>query len=130
MKKITHVLIAMSCMVFVAGCASSGNKVLKEETSTTVAQKIVKGKSTKADVRATYGDPMTTSFTDSGNEIWKYEFVKGHVKATNYIPIVNLFASGTTGDKKELVVFFDKDGIVKNYSMSTSKVETDTSLFQ
>lgn len=129
MKK-TTLLVLLSVALFSAGCVSQGNKVLKDETSKTVSQKIVKGKTTKDQVRATYGDPLTTSFTDSGNEIWRYEFVKGHAKASNYIPLVNLFASGSTGDKKELVVFFDKRGVVKNYSMSTSKVDTDTSLFQ
>ncbi len=122
---------AMICMaLLVTGCASSGNKVLKNETAKSVAAKIEKGRSTKDDVRAMFGDPMTTSFTDSGNEIWKYEFTKTHAKATNFIPFVSLFKSGAKGKKKELVVFFDKNGVVKNYSMSTSDVDMDTSLFQ
>ena len=113
-----------------SGCMSSGNKVLKEETSASVSQKIVKGETTQSQVRSMYGDPMETSFTDSGKVIWKYHFIKGHVKATNFIPLVSLFASGSEGDKKELVVFFGENGVVKNYSMSTSKVDTNTSLFQ
>ena len=122
---------AMICMaLLVAGCASAGNKVLKNESAKSVAAKIEKGRSTKDDVRAMFGDPMTTSFTDSGNEIWKYEFTKTHSKVTNFIPIVSLFKSGAKGKKKELVVFFDKNGVVKNYSMSTSDVDMDTSLFQ
>lgn len=129
MKK-TTLLVLLSVALFSAGCVSSGNKVLKDETSKSVAQKIHKGKSTKDDVRAIYGDPLTTSFTDSGNEIWKYQFVKGHAKATNFIPVVSMFSSGSTGNKKELVVFFDKRGIVKNFSMSTSKLDTNTGLFQ
>jgi len=77
-----------------------------------------------------YGDPMETSYTDSGNEIWKYHFTKGHMTASSFIPVVSLFASGTKGKKKELVVFFDQDGVVQRHSMSTSDVETNTSLFQ
>jgi outer membrane protein assembly factor BamE (lipoprotein component of BamABCDE complex) len=127
LKKVT----VLFCALFVlAGCASTGNKVLKDESASTVAAKIEKGKSTKEDVRTIYGDPMHTSFTDSGKEIWTYEFVKGHMTASSFIPIVSLFASGSKGDKKELVVMFDDNGVVKNYSMSTSKVETNTSLFQ
>lgn len=113
-----------------AGCASSGNLVLKDETQKTVAQKIRKGHTTEADIRKIYGDPMETRFTDSGNEIWEYDFVKAHAKAANYIPIVNMFGSGAVGDKKQLVIMFNKDGVVKNYSMSTSKVEENTGLFQ
>jgi len=119
------------CTLFIlAGCASTGNKVLKEESASTVAAKIEKGKSTKEEVRTLYGDPMHTSFTDSGKEIWKYEFIKTHAKASNFIPIVSLFASGAEGNKKELVIIFDESGVVKNFSMSTSKVDTNTSLFQ
>ncbi len=121
----------MCCVAFLAvGCASTGNKVLKNETSQSVAQKIIKGKTTKDQVRAMFGDPMTTSFTDSGNEIWKYEFVKAHAKAVNFIPLVSLFKSGSTGKKKELVVFFDQQGVVQRYSMSTSDVDTETGLIQ
>jgi hypothetical protein len=123
------VLIVTVISLAMTGCVSSGNKVLKEETSSSVAQKIIKGKTTKQEIRSMYGDPMETSFTDSGKEIWKYHFVKAHIKASNLIPVVSLFASGSEGDKKELVVFFDND-IVKNYSMSTSKIDTNTSLFQ
>ncbi len=123
------VLIAAAISLAMTGCVSSGNKVLKDETSSSVAQKIIKGKTTKQEVRSMYGDPMETSFTDSGKEIWKYNFIKGQMKASSFIPVVSLFSSGSEGDKKELVVFFDND-IVKNYSMSTSKVDTNTSLFQ
>ena len=127
MKKI----IVLFCALFlVAGCASTGNKVLKDETASGVAQKIIKGQTTKDQVRAIYGDPMSTSFTDSGKEIWRYEFVKTHAKATNFIPLVSMFNSGAKGTKKELVVMFDDNGVVKNFSMSSSKVDTDTSLFQ
>jgi len=114
----------------IAGCASHGNSVLKDETSAAVKNKITKGVTTKEEVRSMYGDPMTTSFTDSGKEIWKYEFIKMHSKATNFIPLVSLFNSGAKGDKKELVVMFNDDSVVKNFSMSASKVDTNTSLFQ
>ena len=124
-------IVILFCALFmIGGCASHGNKVLKEETSKAVAAKITKGETTKEQVRAMYGDPMSTSFTDSGKEIWKYEFIKTNAKVTNFIPVVSLFNSGAKGDKKELVVMFDDGGIVKNFSMSTSKVDTDTSLFQ
>lgn len=129
MKK-SSIFLAVVTALFLAGCASSGNVVLKDETSKTVAQKIKKGKSTKDDVRGVYGDPYTTSFTDSGNEIWKYEFVKAHMTASSFIPVVSMFKSGSEGNKKELVVMFDSRGIVKNFSMSTSKVNYNNGLIQ
>jgi len=121
---------AIAVALCLGGCASGGNKILKEETGQSVDQKITDGKSTKDQVRSIYGDPMETSYTDSGNEIWKYNFVKGHMTASSFIPVVSLFASGTKGKKKELVLFFDQQGVVQRHAMSTSDVETDTSLFQ
>jgi len=51
-----------------------------------------------------------------------------HSKPTNFIPYVNLVHSGAEGDKKSLVVFFDKQKIVQDYTMSTSKVEVSRGL--
>jgi len=121
---------AIALALCLGGCASGGNKVLKDETAQAASQKIIHGKTTKDEVRSMYGDPMETSYTDSGNEIWKYHFTKGHMTASSFIPVVSLFASGSKGKKKELVVFFDKNGVAQRHSMSTSDVETNTSLFQ
>lgn len=106
-----------------AGCASQGVQQLKEETAVSVGSKITKGKSSRDDVRATFGDPTETSFTDSGNELWRYKYSHATAKAINFVPVANLFTSGANVDKKELVVFFDDKGIVKNYSMQSSKEE-------
>jgi outer membrane protein assembly factor BamE (lipoprotein component of BamABCDE complex) len=106
------------------GCASVGVQQLKDESAASVSEKIAKGKSTKEDVRKAFGDPTETSFTDSGNEIWRYKYAHATSKPQNFIPLVNIFTSGQDVDKKELVVFFDDGGIVKNYSMQSSKEET------
>ncbi len=115
--------------IFLAGCASVGNQALKNETELSVSQKIVEGKTTKADVRSTFGSPNTTSFTDSGLEMWKYELAKMSADAVNFIPIVGLFGSSASGTKKELVVLFDQQGLVKRYSMSESPVTVKTGIF-
>ena len=44
-------------------------------------------------------------------------------KPTNFIPYVNLVHSGAEGDKKTLVIFFDKQKIVQDYTMSTSRID-------
>lgn len=116
--------------LFLGGCASGGNTAIKEETAQSVASKLIHGRTTKNQVRALYGDPYSTSFTDSGNEIWKYHFKKAHLKASSFVPVVRLFASGSKEKKKELVVLFNKRGIVQKHSMSTSDIENNTSLFQ
>jgi outer membrane protein assembly factor BamE (lipoprotein component of BamABCDE complex) len=117
-------LTTISAAIFIlAGCASAGNQALKAESSDSVSQKIVKGTHTKDDVKKSFGSPNETSFTDSGNEIWRYKYAYATAKAVNYVPIANLFARGADVDRKELVVFFDKNGVVSNYSMQETKEE-------
>lgn len=122
-QKVT--LLALSVgVVLLGGCASVGNQQIADLHASQVSEKVIKGKTTEAEVRKMFGDPMKVSFTDSGNEIWKYDFTKMHAKVQNFIPVVNWFTTGETGRKKTLVFFFNQKKIVENYSMSSSHVDT------
>ena len=70
----------LSC-AFLAGCASSGNESIADASLQTVSEQLVKGKTTQAQVRQLYGDPMKSSFTDSGNESWEYEILQNALEA-------------------------------------------------
>lgn len=118
MKKLYFVALA-ACLL--TACASVGNVALKNETSETISTKITKGQTTQADVRALLGSPDSTNFTDSGNQIWRYSRSESKAMGRNFIPYANLFSSGANVESKELVIFFDKDGVVQNYSMEQSK---------
>ena len=111
-----------------AGCASAGNDSLRKETEASIAQKIVEGKTTKAEVRTAFGSPMTTSFTDGGLEIWNFELSKMSADAIDYVPFVGLLGGSASGTKKQLVILFDDKGIVKRCSMSESPVKARTGL--
>lgn len=112
-----------------AGCASTGNEKLRAESEATMSQKVVEGKTTKAEIRNMFGSPIKTSFTDGGLEIWNFEFTNVSADAISYVPIVNLFGATASGKKKELVVMFDQSSIVKRYAMSESDVAQKTGLF-
>ena len=118
-----------AAVLLLAGCASVGNETLRQETEASVQTKIVEGKTTKPEVRGMFGSPLKTSFTDGGLEIWTYEFSKVSADAVSYIPIVNLFGATASGTKKELVVLFDKAGVVQRFSMSESDVKQKTGVF-
>jgi outer membrane protein assembly factor BamE (lipoprotein component of BamABCDE complex) len=94
--------------------------VLAKQDAATVSQSIVDGKSTKADVQTAYGDPNDTSFTDGGNEIWKYTYAYATPTAASFVPVVGIFAGGANVDKKTLVILFDKSGVVVKHTMSSS----------
>lgn len=115
--------------VVLGGCASAGNETLRKESESSVQQKIVEGKTTKAEIRSTFGSPLKTSFTEGGLEVWNYEFSNVSADAVSYIPIVNLFGASASGTKKELVVLFDTSNVVKRFSMNEAEVKKKTGLF-
>jgi outer membrane protein assembly factor BamE (lipoprotein component of BamABCDE complex) len=129
MKKHLLLCAAMAAAFVLTGCASVGTESLRKETEASVSQKIVQGKTTKTEVRAMFGSPTKTSFTDGGLEIWNYDFANVSADAISYVPIVNLFGASASGKKKELVVMYDEKNIVKRFSMSEADVHQKTGLF-
>lgn len=127
MKKIA--VTVLSAALLLTGCAGAGSSALRNETEASVSTKITEGKTTKNEVRAVFGSPKKTDFTDSGLEVWRYEFENLSADAVNFIPVVNWFGSSASGKKKELVVLFDKSNIVNRYSMSESDVTRKTGIF-
>jgi len=118
-----RLLATIALQALLVACTSAGNERIADLTQSNLSSDIVKGKTTQAQVRQLYGDPIKTSFTDSGNESWEYEFSRLQSKPTNFIPYVNLIQSGAEGDKKSIVFFFNRDKVVLNYTLSNSKVD-------
>jgi len=116
-------------VLFIASCASTGNQTLKSETESSVAAKIVTNVTTQAEIKAMFGSPYQTTYTDGGLEIWKYQLDDLKADAINYVPIVNFFGSSYSGTRKELVILFNDDGTVKRNSMAESDVKTKSGLF-
>lgn len=130
MKNLKLLLSSLIIILIVVGCATSGNQTLRDETEISVDQKIIEGVTTAAEIKAMFGSPFQTDYTDGGLEIWRYEFADVKADAINYVPIVNLFGSSTSGTKKELVILFNEDMTVKRSSMSESDVKTKSGLFR
>jgi hypothetical protein len=123
-----HLLIALVVSCVLAACASSGNDSIADATGESVSRTLHKGRTTQSEVRKLYGDPMKTSFKSNGFESWEYEFTRMQSRPTNFIPYVNLVHSGADGEKKSLVIFFDKSKVVQDYTMSNSRVEVSHGL--
>ena len=128
----TTVLLICTALVF-TGCANEGSTVLKKISEEEVQGKIVVGKTTRDQVRGMYGSPLETTYTDAGLEIWKYQYddTTG-LNAENIASAVltlGLAGSKHTGDRKELIVLFDENNIVKRFNMSVSPVTKGTGLF-
>lgn len=123
------VFASVAAALILSGCASVGNETLRAESEQTITTKIVEGKTTKNEIRAMFGSPLKTSFTDGGLEIWNYEFSNVSADAISYVPVINMFGGSASGKKKELVVLFESNNTVKRYSMSESHVTQKTGLF-
>ena len=104
------------------GCSTDGTRALKDESHASIHAKIQEGVTTKNQVILSLGTPSDTSFTETGQEILKYEFTRYTPKLRNFIPY-NFFSLGQNGDRKEVVILLDERGIVKKLVMNEAKVE-------
>ena len=116
--------------LFLISCVSTGSTVLKDETESSVAAKIIKGVTTKDQVKVMYGSPFSVTFsTEAALETWTYEFADLKADAENFIPFAGLFGSSFSGTKKMLVLIFNEDNTVLKYSMSESPYSQKSGVF-
>ncbi|AEJ00201.1 lipoprotein [Nitrosomonas sp. Is79A3] len=119
--KISHA-VSLFMVAILTACTTVGNKQMENQTEGSISQFIVKGKTTKLEVTARFGIATSTSFTDSGNEIWRYNYARSTPHAISFIPFVRLVSSGADVAKKELVIMFNKEHVVSEYTMKESEV--------
>ena len=127
MKK--YLFLTLTFFLIASFGSTSGNRVLLAESEISVDSKIIECITTQSEIKAMFGSPFETTFTDGGMEIWKYRFDNLDADAVNYIPIVNMFTQSYSGDRKELVILFNDNGTVKRSSMAESDVTTKAGLF-
>ena len=121
-------IFALLTAMLLAGCASVGNESIADSNAETVSRQLIKGRTSQAEVRRIFGDPIKASFASNGNESWEYEFSRMQSKVTNFIPYVDLVHSGAEGDRKSLVILFDRSKVVQDYTMSTSRIDINQGL--
>ncbi|GBR69184.1 outer membrane protein assembly factor BamE [Gluconobacter kanchanaburiensis] len=122
------VTLSLTGLIALTGCASEGNETLKNETGASIDQKIHDGVTTKDQIRALFGDPRESTFTDSGHEQWRYAFTNASSDAANFIPLYGDLHQGTHGTEKTLTVIFNGN-VVWHHTMNASAVKTGSGLF-
>jgi outer membrane protein assembly factor BamE (lipoprotein component of BamABCDE complex) len=106
---------------------------LKDLKESDVNAKIVVGKTTRNQVRAMFGSPLETTYTDGGLEIWKYRFEDttgwnaGNIASATLT--LGLAGSKQVGTEKELIILYNDDYTVKRFNMSSSPVQRGTGVF-
>ena len=109
---------AAATSILLAGCGTTGNQALGSTDQATINQRVVPGKTTKSDVRNFLGAPDDINLLAGGQEVWQYTQATTKVNAASFIPVVGLFAGGTTVDQKIFVILFDKKGTVQKAEYS------------
>jgi len=112
-----RVLICLVVVSFLLGCATYGNKNIKDDE---LISKIQPDITTKEEVKQLIGDPWKVSFTESGEETWDYMLTKSQARASSFIPIVGIFAGGVDTQTYTLTIRIGKDGIVKGVGKGSS----------
>jgi outer membrane protein assembly factor BamE (lipoprotein component of BamABCDE complex) len=123
-------LTTLSLTAALLACASVGNDSIRHETEQSIQARLVDGQTTKNQARKLFGPPIKTSFNDGGSEVWTYEFYAMQEDAISFVPVVNLFASSASGKKKELVLLFDRAGVLSRHAMVESEVKQRSGLLQ
>jgi len=119
-KPLRHSLaaVAVSLAVLLTGCAT-GNTSIANESTSTLSQKLVKGKTTKADVSKNFGEPSERGMNES-KEYWAYQMAQSSAKT--FIPFASLVTDSSGINGKYLRIFFDKKGVVDSYELSDTKI--------
>ncbi len=94
----------------------------KPVTADDVAQFKV-GVATEADVIGKLGKPMMVGTNTEGTTVVTYGSTHARPKAATFVPIVGLFAGGTTGETTAIVFTFGPDGLLKNATTNTSNID-------
>ncbi len=116
--RVRFVLIALivSCLaaVLVTGCVSAhGNKKAGDMQA---RAQIQKGKTTKQEVVGLLGIPGGRMDIQNGEQMYSYSYIRTKVRATTYIPIINLLFGGAKTESHSVSYTFDTNGIVKAVS--------------
>lgn len=120
-----HVIIAVLMLSAVlSGCATSGDKVLKKTSEQQISASLIKGQSTKQEVRNLFGDPSEIDLLPDGKEHWKYSYTNSKPKVANFVPIFSYFYGGTDDNTKTLKLLFDNSGTLEFFAFANSKSET------
>ena len=123
MKKCYIITIIMSALLY--GCAAkTGHQFLEKMSNEEISKKIVKGQTSKEEVRKSFGDPSDVDILPDGKENWTYSFVRSSQKIENYVPVANWMYGGTNDNIRKLKILFSTNGVVEFYAFFNSKGET------
>ncbi len=100
-------IFSLALVALLSGCASVvvGDASIINESATSVAQKIMIGKTSKSDIERIYGSPTEKTYDSNGVESWSYG---SKLNESNSLSL----------SQKSLLVQFDKNGLAAYYLLT------------
>jgi len=122
-------MLALGLLLVVAlvvGCAASQPKQKSNLTHGTVKKHVVKGKTSQAEVVQLLGSPNIVTKNSQGNEVWTYTRQSYDSESGGFGGGVILFGgnkafSSSSTSSFDLIITFDKNDVVQDYSVVTSQ---------
>jgi hypothetical protein len=116
MFKISKLLLIISALVLTS-CADSVNKNFKDNDNKQISDMLVKGRTTKGEVKSLFGQPTDIDFDNDNREKWTYSYAEAGKNPLNYLPPVSMLF-GQKGKVRKMVIVFNND-VVYEYALST-----------
>lgn len=115
--------LSLITFLSLTACAASGVQIKPEQLS-----KFERGKTTYQDVVASLGKPNFTTMTADGTRTATYVYAESSIRPATFIPIVGAFAGGADMRSNSVMIMFDRDGVLQNYTASEGAMGTATGL--
>ncbi|MFT3787344.1 MAG: outer membrane protein assembly factor BamE [Tepidisphaeraceae bacterium] len=124
------IVVLLLSILAVTGCATGRSG---RELSAADIQSLHKGVTTRSEVEAKLGPPMSTTMLGDGRRMAMYLFTESTSKARpeSFIPVVGLFVGGndTTQRQQQLQVIYRESGVVEDFEFadtsSTGSMKTN-----
>ena len=108
-------LLTVAVLLLISACVSAGTQAI---TDAGCVSQIEVGKSTRADVAALLGYPITASYGGQEEETWHYSWVTVYPKALAFVPVIKAAAPSLGETSREFAVTFSQKGTVKSLGVN------------
>lgn len=114
-------LVVCAVVLALGGCTALGGGPSRQLDGASARQLLAPGVTSTADVTRLLGDAKVITF-DSGYQVWVYDYNPRLPAFTALIPIVGpvLGIMHDTTRDRELVILFDRHGVLRKYRLRES----------
>ncbi|MDR1691691.1 MAG: hypothetical protein LBR35_02525 [Rickettsiales bacterium] len=131
MKKI---IISLFALTLLPACTTPKETIAPQKSNLTYAMvksKIIKGQTTQNEIISLFGSPNIITKNSDGHEVWTYSKQSSDKSAQSSsfgagIPLFIGYGSASSSSSKtitnfDLIITFDKNDVVKDYSVLSSQ---------